>query len=400
MKIVIVGGGFGGVRAAAKLAKNKKNQVTLISDRDTFQYYPALYSTATGKSHNESWTPLGEIFADTNNVRVFIDEVTKINPEEKFVEGASKERYYYDKCIFAIGVVTTYYGIKGLETYAYGIKSEAEIRRLKHRLYMDIAENKELDSNYVIIGAGPTGVELAAALGSYIKRLCWYYGVKDSHVRIRLIEAAKRVLPRSSPRVSKRVLNRLLDLGVRVELGRRVEKANAEELIVAGRPIDTHTVIWTSGVENHPFFKKFPKLFVIAPNGKVAVDDYMRASDKSVYVIGDNAATPHSGLAQTAIRDANYVAKSIDKISKRKKVKPHKHILPVTAVPVGSGWAVVEWKFIRIYGRLGGIIRRVADFIGYHDMLPYGTAIGAWRASKVYENDYFTPSAMRAKKRR
>ena len=399
VRVLIVGGGFGGVRAALQLAKNPNNHITLISDREDFQYYPALYSSATGHSRLESWAPLGEIFASYQNVHVYIDKIEHVSAANKTVRGTSGTVYHYETLIMAIGVVTTYFGIPGLETFTYGIKSEAEIKKLKQRLFIDIAEKSKLDRNYIVIGAGPTGVELSAALGTYIRRLCKHYGVKDHGVKVHLIEAAPRVLPRSSELSSRVVEHRLRKLGVNVQTGKKVEGANATELVVSGRPIASHTVIWTSGVANNPLFAKFPKIFTLDPRGKVIVDDHMQAH-KDIYVIGDNAARPYAGLAQVAIRDADAVARNLTKIAAGKKPKKYVQSLPATAIPVGGNWAVVEWRFIRIFGFVGGLIRRAADLIGYKDIMPVHTAFGAWRAGMVYENDYFTPTVKTKKYRK
>lgn len=392
MNITIVGGGFGGIKAALELSKDKRNKVTLISDRSDFQYYPALYSSATGHSHLESWVPLGTIFAD-DDVQVHIDTIESIDKKAKTLKGKSGTVYHYETCILALGTVTTYFGIKGLDTYAYGIKSEAEIKRLKQHLYTDIAENQTLDKHYVIVGGGPTGVELAAALGSYITRLCKRYGVKDSSVSIELIEAAPRILPRMSEKSSRKVQRRLEKLGVNVMTDKKVEEASANDLIVSGESIESRTVIWTSGVMNNPFFKE--NNFELAQNGRVTVDEYMKTDD-SVYVIGDNAATPFTGLAQTALHDALYVAESIKRINKGKPPKKYKAIMPPVVVPVGKRWAVFEWRGLKMYGWLAAILRRAADFIGYSDMLPLGQALGVWRASTVIEDDYFTPTIKEA----
>jgi len=140
MKITIVGGGFAGVKTALELARNKQNKISLISDRSDFQYYPALYGTATGKSHLQSWVPLGVIFAEKPNVSVIIDHVEKIEPIKKRLIATSGNNYEYDQLILALGSVTTYFGIEGLDHYAYGIKSEAEIKKLKYHLYKQLKE--------------------------------------------------------------------------------------------------------------------------------------------------------------------------------------------------------------------------------------------------------------------
>ena len=399
MNITIIGGGFGGVKAALELAKNSRNHITIITDRPEFQYYPTLYSSATGHSHAESWAPLGEIFAEHENVNVYIDSIDHIDSSAKTVRGTSEAVYHYETLIVAVVVVTTYFGIPGLETYAYGIKTHDEIHKLKQRLFVDIAEKGILDKNYVVVGAGPTGVELSAAIGTYIARLCRHYDVKHHSIRVRLIEAAPRVLPRSSEQVSRQVEKRLKRLGVSVETNKKVERENAHELIVSGAPIESHTVIWTSGVTNNPLFAKHLHIFTLAKNGRVVVDENMMAH-KDIYVIGDNAATPYTGLAQTAIHDAKFVAHNLERLAKGKAMKKYHAVLPVSAVPVGDKWAVIEWRFIRIYGALGGLIRRAADLIGYSDVLPLGTSLGAWRAATVHENDYFTPTLRRVRRRK
>ncbi len=398
MHVTIVGGGFAGVRAALEIADDRSHRVTLISDRAEFQYYPTLYSSATGHSHLESWAPLGEIFADHPNIHVYIDTIDTVNPESKIVHGTSGATYHYETLIMAVGVVTTYFGIPGLETYAYGIKSQAEIKKLKQRLFIDIAEKHQLDRNYVIVGAGPTGIELSAALGTYINRLAKHYGMKQHHTKIRLVEAAPRILPRSSELTSRVVAHRLKKIGVIVETGKKVERENATELIVSGKAVDSHTVIWTSGVSNHPIFAAHPHVFTLAKNGRVVVDEYLMAH-RDIYVLGDNAATPYTGLAQTAIHDAVTVARNLRRIDEGKKPKKYRARLPVSAIPVGRNWAVIEWRWIRIYGFIGGMIRRAADLVGYSELLPLGTTLGAWRAAKIYENDYFTPTVKHNKRR-
>jgi NADH dehydrogenase len=391
MNITIVGGGFGGVKAALELAKDSTNTITLISDKPDFQYYPALYGTATGHSHAQSWVPLGQIFAEKDNIRVVLDEIVSIDPKERILKSAAGVEYSYETVILALGTVTTYFGIEGLDTFAYGIKSAAEIKKLKHHLYSQLSEQGSIDNNYVIVGAGPTGVELAAALGSYLERLCRHYGVSHSNINISLIEAAPRVLPKMSEKTSAKVEARLKKLGVNVQAGQAVQSATADNLIVNGEPIKSQTVIWTSGVANHPFYKENEVHFTLAPNGRVVVDSHMLAAN-DVYVIGDNAATQYTGLAQTALHDALFVAKNIVRAKKNQPLKEYKAVMPPVVVPVGENWAVFEWHKLRLGGWIASVIRRMADLIGYSDVLPIGLSLGAWSAQRVLEDDYFTPS--------
>lgn len=373
MNIVIVGGGFGGVKAALELAK-KNTHVTLISDRTTFQHYPTLFSTATGHNYKESWVSLKRIFHKTKNVRLVQDIILRIDPEEHIIKGKSGATYKYDELILALGSVTTYFGIEGLDTYSYGIKSEMEIRKLQRHLFDEMSDGSDDEKNYVIIGAGPTGVELAGALGEYIRILRKHFGIKKKRLRISLIEAAPRVLPRMSEKASKVATKRLKKLGVQMEVNKKVERQTAHELMVSGKPLATQTVIWTSGVANSPFYKANEAHFELNDKGKVKVDEFMRAR-AHVYVIGDNANTPYAGLAQTALHDAIFVARHL-----RGKKKPYKVVAPPVVVPIGHGWALFEWGKLRFGGWIGGMLRRAADLISYHDVLPIGWAIGTWRA--------------------
>ncbi|MBC7564911.1 FAD-dependent oxidoreductase [Candidatus Saccharibacteria bacterium] len=383
MKITIVGGGFGGVKAALELAKEKKNHITLISDKTDFQYYPGLYGTATGKSHLQSWVPLGEIFAGHDNILVVIDSVTKINKKEKTLKGESGAVYHYTTLILALGSATTYYGIKGLDQYAYGIKSAAEIKRLKQHIFDEFSQPQSSDANFLIVGAGPTGIELASSLGTYLHKLKKHLGRHDQNIKITVIEAAPRVLPHMSEKASKLVHARLKKLGVHVELNKKVEEQTVDTLIVSGEPIKSQTVIWTSGVVNNTFFEANADQFTFSRNKKIVVDENLRESEH-VYVIGDNAFTPFSGLAQTALKDGIFVAAHLMGSKKKYIAK-----MPPIVVPVGENWALFEYKKILMTGTPASMIRSVADFVGYSDLLPFGQALGVWRAQKVWEDDYF-----------
>lgn len=387
MNIVVVGGGFGGVKAALELSKDSRNKVTLISDRPDFQYYPALYSTATGYSHLQSWVPLGEIFADSD-VTIYIDKIISIDHEARLLTAESGELYDYDTCILALGSVTTYFGIEGLDVYSYGIKSHGEIQELKQHLYDEVAVKRAVEKHYVIIGAGPTGVELAASMGTYLKRLQKKYHLKQKKVYVDLIEASPRVLPKMSEKASEIVHRRLKSLGVKVMTGKRVERETADTLMVSGKPIKSQTVIWTSGVANNPFFAQNPGTFALAKNGRVAVDQYMKANT-NVYVIGDSAATPFSGLAQTALHDALFVARNISRSHSKRNPKKYKMSMPPIVVPVGKNWALFSYRGLLISGWLGSLIRTAADFVGYSHILRFGQALGVWRAESIIEDDYF-----------
>jgi NADH dehydrogenase len=382
--ILIIGGGFAGVRAARRLALHGEFQVTLISADDSFAYYPQLYHSATGGSRSESAIPLRELLGP--GVHVLRDTAVAIDPTSQTVTGASGRAYRYDEVILALGSVTNYFGISGLEEFSYNIKSITGAGAFKRHLHKELIEDRRPDPNYVVVGGGPTGVELAAALGQYLRRIVRLHGLTKPSYRIRLVEAAPRLLPRSPEAVSIRVHRRLEALGVEVLTGAAVQAETADTLQINGEPITTHTVVWTAGVSNNPFFKANSAHFTFTKNGKVEVDEHLQARPH-VYVLGDNAATPYSGMAQTALHDADYAAADILRGLHQRRRPAYRPKAPVSVIPVGAGWAAVQWGPVRFYGYAGFIIRRCADLIGYADVESWPKAIRLWLQDARREDD-------------
>lgn len=384
MKVVIVGGGFGGVKAALELAKDNKVQVTLVSDRDHFLFYPTLYSTATGRSRLQSILPLDQLFRHTK-VKVIQDTVVGLDTTRRIVV-TKDHQLHYDRVVFALGVVTSYFGITGLDTYSYSIKSAHEIDRFKKHLHDELTSDKHLDKNYIVVGAGPTGVELSAALAHYLKTIAASHRVKRSRIRLSLVEAAPRVLPRLSEQASELVTKRLKKLGVTVMTNKRVESEDDDSIIISGKDIPSKTVVWTSGVANHPFFTEHNDIFKLAQNGRVEVDEHLK-TDPHTYVIGDNANTPYTGLAQTAIYDGIYVARAISAEVHRRPLPEYKPQRRPVVIPVGINWALLEYGPIRLTGFLASTIRRFADLIGFTDFFTIPTAFRLWLLEEQRDED-------------
>ena len=386
MRVVIVGGGFGGVKAALELVKDKKVSVTLVTDKDHFLFYPALYSTATGRSWQQSVLPLSEIFKN-NRIKVVRDSVVGLDTVRRFVVTAQGQ-VHYDRVIFALGVVTSYFGIAGLDTYSFSIKSATEIERFKKHLHDELTSEQRLDKNYIIVGAGPTGVELAASLTGYLRRIGKRHMVKNSRIRLSLVEAAPRVLPRMSERSSALITKQLKKVGVTVMTGKKVESEDDDSIIISGTDIPSKTVVWTSGVANHPFFAEHSDIFKLAPNGRVEVDSHLRV-DKHIYVIGDNANTPYTGLAQTAIHDAHFVAKAIRADVRNQPLPEYRPRKQPVVVPVGENWALFEYGPLRFSGWLGSLVLRAAHLMGYLDFFPATTAARIWLSSDEHDEACF-----------
>lgn len=374
-QVVIVGGGFAGIAAARRLSREKGIELTLVTDSENFRYNPALYRVATGYLRQQAIIPIKDLLP--KNVKIVIGTATKIDREHRTISTLDGKFLMYDFLIVALGVVTSYFGIKGLEQYAYGIKSSAEITRLHDHLHHQLIDERHLDKNYVIVGGGPTGVELAAGLVSYMKDQARQHKLRRTKVHIELVEAAPRLLPMMRPRTSAVVLKRLKKLGVKVMLDTKVEAESNHLLTANGRAIPTSTVIWTAGVTNHPLFKAKSTVFELSKRGKVIVDQHLRV-DKHTYVVGDNAETRFSGLAQVAVKQGHYAAADIAARLDRRKNRPYHSSIPVYVIPVGRNWAVMEWRFLTVKGALISLVRRAADLIGYTDIMGWKKALKIW----------------------
>lgn len=377
-KVLVVGGGFGGVKAALELAEDSHFEVTLLSDSDELRYYPTLYHTATGGRRANSSIPLSRIFAG-KDIELVKATATTLDRKAKLLATSDGKTYGYDVLVIGLGVVTNYFGIAGLQEFSYSIKSQSEVTRFKAHLHDQLVNEKQADLNYVIVGAGPTGIELSGALPGYLKRIMKNHGLAERKVHIDLIEASPRLLPRLPQDTSRMVKRQLNRLGIKLYTGSVVQGLTADELTVNGKPIRSHTVVWTAGVTNHPFFAA--NNFVMMGRGKVAVDVYLQADD-NVFIIGDNANTPFSGLAQTALRDGAFVANNLKRRANGKSLKSYSAKQPITVIPAGPRWAAVVWGGLRIYGWLGYALREAADLIGFHDLEPWT------RASKQFMTEF------------
>ncbi len=376
MQVVIVGGGFGGVKAALSLANKRDIEVKLISSQNIFEYHAALYRAATGRSPLEVAIPLNDFFAYAHNIEVVIDTINDINPKTKHVLGDSGARYQFDALILAMGNVTDYYNIKGLKKYSYGVKTIHQALKLKRHLHEQLL-NAESDNDYVVVGAGATGVELSAELTAYLKKIRRKHKIKRKFT-VHLIEAGPRVLAAMPANFSSVVQKRLKKLGVKTRFNTPVLSETMDGIKLETKPIQSHTVVWTAGVVNNPLFSKFPDVFKTGKLGRVKVDEFLQASP-DLYVIGDSALTPYSGMAQTALKDADFVARNILRAQKGRSALTYRPKQPVYAIPVGTRWAAVLWGNIRVHGRFGWVLRRIADLRLYLLFLPMAKAVRVWR---------------------
>lgn len=373
-QIVIVGAGFAGMQTALKLAGDEHVAVILINDHPDFRYYPSLYRTATGGRRILSSIPIREILAD-KDVTFIQDNVIDLDRKAQTVTTSSKQVIRYNALVLALGVRTNYFGIKGLKDFSYGVKTPDDAERLKQHLHQQMIDDNRLDLNYVVIGGGPTGLELAGFLPTYLEKVAQQHGIPHKRIHVDLVEAAPRLVPRMPKDMSRAVARHLRRLGVKLYLGKVVQAQTADALMVNNKRISSHTVIWTAGVANSSFFADHD--FQLADNGRVRVDQFLQA-ERGIYVIGDNADTPFSGMAQTAIYDGKFVANNLKRIARNEDPEPYVAKRPVYVFPAGPNWAAVLWGKFRLNGWLGWRLRRASDLIGYHDFEPWQQASRRW----------------------
>ena len=387
-RILIIGGGFGGIRTAIALAKRRMRdtRIVLVSDRTNFEYHATLYRIAAGHSPIEAAIPLRDIFAD-KDVEVMTDTIVSVDLVGKTAIGSSGTIYSFDFLVLALGSETAYFDIPGLKERSFGFKSIDEALRL-HRHIRDMfascvdRSDRSHDLcalHFAIVGGGMSGVELAGELAIHTRALAREYGINPSFVTVDLMEAAPRILPGFPEDISSLAEKRLRDLGVNVYPNRAILEERTEEVFFTDMKTRTKTVIWTAGVRPHHLYADTAGLDR-EKNGKVIVDEFLRATGSdTIFVIGDAASTKYSGMAQTAVLEGLAVARNIGNIISGKPLAPAKARRPVSLLPIGSGYAIALIGNVRISGRPGWWLRRAFDFIIYLLHVPFRRSIGIVR---------------------
>ena len=321
-RVVIVGAGFGGLTCAARL-RRAPVAVTLIDRHNYHLFQPLLYQVATAAlSPGDIATPIRGLFRDQFNTRVLFAEVTGIDTAKQEVIMAA-QRISYDYLVLATGASHSYFGKDEWGIYAPGLKRVEDATEIRRRLLTafelaetadDALERQQL-LTFVIVGAGPTGVELAGAVAelAHFGMTQEFRRIDPRTARILLVQSGPRVLPSFPEKLSIRAQRALEKLGVEVLVNSRVERIDDAGVTVSGRPITARTILWAAGVIASP---AATWLNVAADNaGRVKVNaDLSVPGLPAVYVIGDTAASNawHGqavpGLAPAAKQAGNYVA--------------------------------------------------------------------------------------------
>jgi NADH:ubiquinone reductase (H+-translocating) len=373
--VVIVGGGFGGLYAAKALSRANNVKVTLIDKRNFHLFQPLLYQVATGTvSPADISSPLRAVLNKSKNTKVLLGEVTSIDAQAQKVF-MGDEVVAYDSLILATGAKHSYFGKDEWEENAPGLKTVEDALNIRRRIFSAFeAAEKETDPEirrawltFVVVGGGPTGVELAGAIAEIA-----YHTMKDdfrnidtSEARIILLEGLDRVLPPFAPELSQQATASLKQLGVNVRTNTLV--TNIENNIVTIKngenieQIPAQTVLWAAGVKASPLGKALAEATSVECDraGRVVVEpDFSIKGYPNIFVIGDLANYSHlsgkplPGVAPVAMQAGEYVASVIKARLKDKTPEPFKYNDHGSLAVIGRNRAVVDLGFMKLTGFL------------------------------------------------
>ncbi|MBD2436931.1 NAD(P)/FAD-dependent oxidoreductase [Nostoc sp. FACHB-110] len=384
-QVVIIGGGFGGLYAA-KALKNANVNVTLIDKRNFHLFQPLLYQVATGAlSPADISSPLRSVLSKSKNTKVLLGQVNDIDPETQQVKLEDKV-VKYDTLIVATGAKHSYFGKDNWEELAPGLKTVEDAIEMRRRIFGAFeAAEKEIDPEkrralltFVIVGGGPTGVELAGAIAELAYKTLKedFRNISTTEARIVLLQGADRILPSFSPDLSQSAAESLAKLGVVIHTKTRV--TNIENDIVTlkqgdeFKEIAAKTVLWAAGVQGSTMGKVLAQRTGVEcdRSGRVIVEpDLSIKGYNNIFVVGDLANFSHQnnqalpGVAPVAIQEGEYVAALVKKRLRGQTMPAFKYSDHGSLAMIGQNSAVVDlglinmdgffawifWLFIHIY---------------------------------------------------
>lgn len=366
-RVIVIGGGFGGVEVARKL-KDKDLEVLLIDRNNFHTFQPLMYQVATGTLASDAISfPIRKMFKSQHNFRFRLAEVTHIDPEQKMVH-TSVGSYDYDYLVIATGATTNFFGNKEVETYSLPMKSIKEALNIRSYVLQNLEEavlrknmsERERYLNFVVVGGGPTGVELSGAIAEIQLHMLKkdYPELSEHEMKVFLIEGTGQILGALSEKSSRDAERYLNELGVKIMLNTQVTGYDGNTIRFSnGESIPTKTVIWGAGVKgqfpegiNSEIIERGNR---IRTNGKCQVEGL-----DNVYAIGDVSAmlTPENpkgfpGVAPVAQQQGKYVAEHISGlVSGIESAADFSYFDKGSMATVGRNRAVVDMGKIHLKG--------------------------------------------------
>lgn len=385
--IVIIGGGFAGLNAAKALARSKKARITLIDRRNHHLFQPLLYQVATaGLSPAEISAPIRSILSAHENIEVFMDRITGIDVNARKLRSDERE-FSYDYLIVAAGASHSYFGHDEWEQYAPGLKTLEQATEIRRRILTAYEEaEKESDPEtqraaltFVIVGGGPTGVELAGSIAELGRRTLArdFRHIDPSRTRVLLIEAGPRVLAGFDERLSARAMRDLEELGVQIWLNSRVTQITQHGVAVGKDFIATKTALWAAGVKTNTLAEQIPGARDKIGRIEVAADLSVPGHSR-IFVVGDMAAVKGPdgaflpGLAPVALQAGTQAARNILRDLDGKARRDFRYFDKGMMATIGRSRAVLQARSFRMTGFvawLAWLFVHVYYLIGYHNRI-------------------------------
>ena len=387
LNVVVIGGGFGGLKFLQR-ARNSKIQFTLIDKQNHHLFQPLLYQVATAVlSPANIAFPIRRMFKNYKNVKVILDEAVDINREEKIVTISNGDNIKYDQLIVSTGSKHSYFGNDDWSKYSNGLKGINDALQIRERLLraFEKAENeKNIDKrekylNFVVVGGGPTGVEMAGSIAeiAFNNMKDEFSNFNSSDANVYLIEATEKILPMYSDRLSGKAKKYLEDFGVEVRTNEKVVKIVNDLVTTDKEDIHTDNVVWAAGNEASPIIKKLNTK--TDTEGRAIVDpDCSLKDDGNVFVIGDAANYKDKknntlpGIAPVAIQQGKYLAKVIKSKTIKKDRKPFKYNDKGMMATVGRYKAIGKIGNIEVSGFLAWLFWsaiHILYLIGYRSKI-------------------------------
>jgi len=357
-KVVILGGGFGGLTAARAL--DKSADVTVV-DRHNFQtFLPLLYQVSTaGLAADHVAYPIRGALRKTN-VKFRMGSPISIDHKNKEIKLDSSEVLKFDHLIVALGSTTSDFGIAGVNEYALGMKTVHEALTIRAEIMRRFEDLCRFEDNtrfaISVVGGGPTGVEMAGAIAELIRGpLKSDQANAAAHIDINLIEAGPRLLPPFAPSLSERTKRDLEKLGVKVLLNTAVKKIEHRKIILKdGTTMQSEITIWAAGVKGSD---AMAQLNLPTAGNRVAVEPTMQVKNYPyIWALGDIAASvgkdgrPLPMVAPVAIQQGKFIAKQIMRLVNNKSLESFKYVDKGSMATIGRNKAVVQVKGIKIAG--------------------------------------------------
>jgi NADH dehydrogenase len=366
-RVIIIGGGFGGLEVIKGL-KDYKVQVVLFDKHNHHTFQPLLYQVATsGLETNSIVAPFRKLFGKQDDFYFRLGEVKKINAAENYIE-TSIGVVKYDYLVIATGAITNFYGMTEVEKHSSSMKNIVDatklrnkiIRQLEYALLTEDAEVMNSLMDFVIVGGGPTGVELSGAL-TELKKNVFPKDYKELDMRqmdIHLVEASPRLLNGMSVQAGEKAKKFLTDMGVKVHLNAAVKSYDGYEIVLStGEKLISKSLIWAAGVKGNPVEGINPE--VVARGNRLLVDQYNRVKGyENIFAIGDVALMEgdekfpkgHPMMAPPAQQQGRLLAKNIKKLISQKPIKSFSYFDKGSMATIGRHKAVVDMKGIRFQG--------------------------------------------------